>query len=140
MFAITTVQVIFSIALGSVAATPIRVREAEVILEGLPRTLEVVDAAVDALGDAIHPIDDVRSTAAYRRMVTGRVLRLDVNADGLAVLEVQWGVLDGAGAMVLPGRVSRYEARSGGRDAGSLVAAMNATVTAFSTDVVVALR
>jgi uncharacterized lipoprotein YmbA len=74
------------------------------------------------------------------RRVTGRLLKLDVDAAGLAVLEVQWGVLDGAGAVVLPGRVSRYEARSGGRDADARVAAMNATVTAFSSDVAAAVR
>ena len=34
-----------------------------------------VDAAVDALGTAIHPIDDVRSTAAYRREAARRVVR-----------------------------------------------------------------
>ncbi len=74
------------------------------------------------------------------RRVTGRVLQLDVDADGLAVLEVQWGVLDGVGAMALPGRVSRYEARADGRDAAARVAAMNATVTAFSADVAAAVR
>lgn len=74
------------------------------------------------------------------RRVTGRVLQLDVDADGLAVLEVQWGVLDGAGAPSVPGRVSRYEARADGRDASARVAAMNATVTAFSADVAAAVR
>ena len=74
------------------------------------------------------------------RRVTGRVLRLDVDAAGLAVLEVQWGVLDGAGAVSLPGRVSRYEAPSDGRDAAARVAALNATVTAFSADVAAALN
>lgn len=74
------------------------------------------------------------------RRVTGRVLQLDVDADGLAVLEVQWGVLDGAGAVVRPGRVSRYEARARGGDADARVAAMNATVTAFSADVAAAIN
>ena len=64
--------------------------------------------------------------------MTGRVLQLDVDAAGLAVLEVQWGVLDGAGAMLRPGRVSRYEARATGTAPRPRVAAMNATVTAFS--------
>ena len=63
------------IALGSVAATPIRVREAEAALEGQPRDIASIDAAVDALGDAIRPIDDVRSTAAYRREAARRVVR-----------------------------------------------------------------
>ena len=63
------------LALGSVAATPVRVREAEAALEGQPRTIASVDAAVDALGAAINPIDDVRSTAAYRREAARRVVR-----------------------------------------------------------------
>ena len=63
------------IALGSVAATPIRVREAEAALEGQQRRLAVVDAAVEALGAAIRPIDDVRSTAAYRREAARRIVR-----------------------------------------------------------------
>ena len=63
------------IALGSVAATPIRVATAEAALEGRPRDGASVEAAVDALGAAIQPIDDVRSTAAYRREVACRVVR-----------------------------------------------------------------
>jgi len=74
------------------------------------------------------------------RRVTGRVLQFDVDADGLAVLEVQWGVLDGAGTLTRPGRVSRYEARTDGQDAAARVAAMNATVTAFSADVATAVN
>jgi CO/xanthine dehydrogenase FAD-binding subunit len=62
------------IALGSVAATPVRITEAEAALEGSPRTLASVDAAVDALAAAIHPIDDVRSTASYRREAARRVV------------------------------------------------------------------
>lgn len=73
------------------------------------------------------------------RRVTGRVSRLDVDAQGLAVLEVQWGVLDVAGAPAgpggQPGRRSRYEARAAGASYAARVAAMNAAVTAFSADV-----
>jgi uncharacterized lipoprotein YmbA len=74
------------------------------------------------------------------RRVTGRIVRLDGDAAGLAVLEVQWGVLDGAGAVLLPGRLSRFEARAGGAGAAARVAAMNATVTAFSAEVAAAVR
>ena len=63
------------IALGSVAPVPVRVAEAEAALEGRPRDPASVEAAVEALGAAIHPIDDVRSTAAYRREASRRVLR-----------------------------------------------------------------
>jgi xanthine dehydrogenase small subunit len=62
------------IALGSVAATPLRVAEAEAALEGSSRTVASVDAAVAALAASIHPIDDVRSTASYRREAARRVV------------------------------------------------------------------
>jgi uncharacterized lipoprotein YmbA len=74
------------------------------------------------------------------RRVMGRVSRFDVDAAGLAVLEVQWGVLDGAGAVSRPGGVARYEARAAGAGAAAQVAALNATVTAFSADVAAAVR
>ena len=59
------------IALGSVAATVVR----------LPRTEDALasgaslDEAWAVLADEIHPIDDVRSTAAYRLRVAGNLLR-----------------------------------------------------------------
>jgi len=63
------------IALGSVAPTPIRVAAAEAALEGRPRDLASIESAVAALSSAIQPIDDVRSTAAYRREAARRVVR-----------------------------------------------------------------
>jgi CO/xanthine dehydrogenase FAD-binding subunit len=63
------------IALGSVAPTPIRIAAAEAALEGRPRDAASIDAAVAALASAIQPIDDVRSTAAYRREAARRVVR-----------------------------------------------------------------
>ena len=72
------------IALGSVAPTPIRVAAAEAALEGRPRDVASIEAAVAALGSAINPIDDVRSTAAYRREAARRVVRrLLADAAGL---------------------------------------------------------
>jgi CO/xanthine dehydrogenase FAD-binding subunit len=62
------------LALGSVAATTVRARAAESALEGAAPTREVADAAVAALVAELRPIDDVRSTADYRRLVAGRVL------------------------------------------------------------------
>jgi len=62
------------VALGSIAATPVRARATEAALEGARPTRETADAAVAALDGEITPIDDVRSTAAYRRLVAGRVL------------------------------------------------------------------
>lgn len=62
------------VAVGSVAATPIRVAAAERVLEGARPTPETADSAAEALAEAIQPIDDVRSTAEYRRVVAARVL------------------------------------------------------------------
>jgi len=70
------------LAMGSVAATTIRVPAAEAVLEGARPTRETADAAVAALAAAIEPIDDVRSTAAYRRLVAGRVLHRLIRDEG----------------------------------------------------------
>ncbi len=71
------------LALGSVAATPVRAPATEAVLEGAAPTRDVADAAMAALTGEIQPIDDVRSTADYRRAVAGRVLhRLIRDAGG----------------------------------------------------------
>lgn len=59
------------IAFGSVAATPIRARTVEQALLGRP----VDPAAADLVLADIAPIDDIRSTAGYRRTVAQAVLR-----------------------------------------------------------------
>ena len=70
------------LALGSVAPTTIRARATEAVLDGAPPTRETADAAVTALTTELKPIDDVRSTADYRRLVAGRVLHRLVRAEG----------------------------------------------------------
>jgi CO/xanthine dehydrogenase FAD-binding subunit len=71
------------LALGSVAATPIRAHATERLLEGSRPSPETADRAADALFHEIEPIDDVRSTAEYRRAVAARVLhRLMRDAGG----------------------------------------------------------
>jgi CO/xanthine dehydrogenase FAD-binding subunit len=71
------------VALGSVADRPIRAFKAESVLEGQAPTPEAADAAAEALAGEIIPIDDVRSTADYRRAVAARVLhRLVRDAGG----------------------------------------------------------
>ena len=67
------------IAIGSVAEVPLRARRAEAALER-----DDIEAAIAAVADDVRPIDDVRSTAAYRRAVTQNVLRglLDAFARG----------------------------------------------------------
>jgi CO/xanthine dehydrogenase FAD-binding subunit len=71
------------LALGSVADRPIRAPATEAILAGSPPTKETADRAAETLAAEIHPIDDVRSTADYRRAVSSRVLhRLIRDAGG----------------------------------------------------------
>jgi len=62
------------VALGSVAATPIRATATESTLDGRRPTPETADAAAETLAGELAPIDDVRSTAEYRRLVAARVL------------------------------------------------------------------
>ena len=62
------------VALASVAAVPIRAAATEAVLEGALPTPEVADRAAAALAAELHPIDDVRSTAEYRRTVAARIL------------------------------------------------------------------
>ena len=62
------------VALGSVAPTPIRAQETERVLEGAAPRETTADHAAQTLANEIHPIDDVRSTADYRRVVTARIL------------------------------------------------------------------
>lgn len=65
------------VALGAVASRPIRATAAEEALLGASLTAEVVERAAGLAAEAAQPIDDVRSTAAYRkRMVRVLVRRL----------------------------------------------------------------
>jgi CO/xanthine dehydrogenase FAD-binding subunit len=70
------------VALGSMAATPVRAHATEAVLEGAAPSRESADAAVAALAEELSPIDDVRSTADYRRAVAGRVLHRLVRDEG----------------------------------------------------------
>jgi xanthine dehydrogenase small subunit len=59
------------IAFGSIAATVVRVPKTEAALAGGAS----IDDAARILGDEIKPIDDVRSTADYRKRVAVNLLR-----------------------------------------------------------------
>jgi carbon-monoxide dehydrogenase medium subunit len=55
------------IALGAVAPTVVRARNAEALLTGRELTESTAWRAASAVGEAISPVDDVRGSAAYRR-------------------------------------------------------------------------
>lgn len=62
------------LALGSVAPVPLRCRRTEEVLAAGPLTAARIREAQQTLGDEIRPIDDVRSTAAYRLRVAQNLL------------------------------------------------------------------
>ena len=62
-------------ALGAMAPTVRRLRAAEAFLAGQRLTPATVDRAVELLAEDVSPIDDVRSTAAYRLAVSRALLR-----------------------------------------------------------------
>jgi xanthine dehydrogenase small subunit len=70
------------LALGSVAATPIRASHTESVLEGAAPRQGTADHAAETLAAEIKPIDDVRSTADYRRAVASRVLHRLLRDEG----------------------------------------------------------
>jgi OHCU decarboxylase len=62
------------IAAGSVAPVPMRLRETEQLLDGKAIDPNLVRAARKAAMAEIVPIDDIRSTAAYRSAVLGNLV------------------------------------------------------------------
>ncbi len=63
------------LAAGSVAATPVRLKTAEEAVRGLEAGPEAADIAGREAAREVTPIDDVRSTADYRRFALERVVR-----------------------------------------------------------------
>lgn len=70
------------LALGSVAPTPVRAPDTEAVLEGAAPSEAVADRAASTLAGEISPIDDVRSSADYRRAVAARVLHRLIRDEG----------------------------------------------------------
>jgi len=63
------------IALGAVAPTPIRAKGAEEILKGNELDNQLLEAASQAAVNEAKPIDDVRSSAGYRRKLVAVLTR-----------------------------------------------------------------
>ena len=64
----------FSIALGSVAPTAIRLPKFEEWIKGRQLNKALLEEAASRASDEVHPIDDIRSTANYRKWVSGRLV------------------------------------------------------------------
>lgn len=65
----------YRLAAGSMAAVPVRLPPVEEAVLGCPADSDTADLAGRLAAEAVEPIDDVRSTAAYRRFVLERVVR-----------------------------------------------------------------
>jgi len=65
----------YRLAAGSVAETPVRLTEVEEAMVGRALKPEVADLAGHLAAQAVRPIDDVRSTAEYRRFALAQVVR-----------------------------------------------------------------
>ena len=65
----------YRLAAGSVAETPVRLTEVEEAMVGQSARAAVADQAGHLAAQAVRPIDDVRSTAEYRRFVLAQVVR-----------------------------------------------------------------
>jgi len=65
----------FAVALGSVAPTAIRLPAVEKFVTGQPITSATLEQAEKLAAEAVKPISDIRSTADYRKWVSGRLVR-----------------------------------------------------------------
>jgi CO/xanthine dehydrogenase FAD-binding subunit len=76
-----TVHVVLArLAAGAVAPTPLRLHGCESLLTGVDLCTERITQVLDCLQHEISPIDDLRSTARYRRHAAGAVLERFLNA------------------------------------------------------------
>lgn len=64
-----------ALAMGSVAPTVVRLTELEAWLRGRPLDEDTFSEAEVRASAEVRPIDDIRSTAEYRRWVAGRIVR-----------------------------------------------------------------
>lgn len=68
------------IALGSVGPIPMRVLDAESLLEGQESTATLLEAVAEKVREKVEPHDDHRARAAYRRQVSGVLARRGLEA------------------------------------------------------------
>jgi xanthine dehydrogenase FAD-binding subunit len=62
------------LAAGSVAPTPLRLRQVETHLTGERLTESLIVEARDRAAQSVSPIDDIRASAAYRQAVVADLL------------------------------------------------------------------
>lgn len=101
--------------------------------------LRIVSADVDNLLQGVvvvvFPYEPfVRNQVNYR--LVGDINRFDADDSGQVVLEVQWGIADADGGVVVPVRRNRYQTQTSiADDTSAVVAAMNDALAQFSRDI-----
>ncbi|MCP5098921.1 MAG: xanthine dehydrogenase family protein subunit M, partial [Chloroflexi bacterium] len=63
------------LSIGCVAATPMRLEKTEALLKGAEISDELLEKIIASVANEISPIDDVRSTAEYRKQVAGVLIK-----------------------------------------------------------------
>jgi carbon-monoxide dehydrogenase medium subunit len=70
----------FRVAFGAVAATPLRARRIETLLEGKAVAQELIDQAMALVSDEISPITDIRASKEYRLRMSEVMLQRGLRA------------------------------------------------------------
>lgn len=68
------------IAIGGVAPTTLRLKDCEAFLQGNELSEDILQQIEQKVSEAIQPIDDVRSTAEYRKYASGALVRQTIAA------------------------------------------------------------
>lgn len=101
--------------------------------------LRIVSTDVDNLLQGVvvvaYPYESfVREQVKYR--LVGDINRFEADHLGGIVLEVQWGIVNTAGTMIVPVRRNRYQAQAAVvGDPGAVATAMNDALAQFSRDI-----
>lgn len=94
-----------------------------------------VDSLLQGVVVVVFPYEPfVRDQVDFR--LVGDINRFEADGSGQVVLEVQWGIADADGGVVVPVRRNRYQAQASTvDDPGALVTAMNDALAQFSRDI-----
>lgn len=122
-----------------------RGRGAEMIVDDLSRWAEPLDEAIHRVtASNVDSLLASVSVVAYpsaallnvHYRLAGRINRFDADRGGLIVLDVQWGVGDIDGDLLVPARRSHYEKQaSDPDDPGAIALAMSDVLAQFSRDI-----
>lgn len=139
--------------------TPEYLRRSQIVTRGDDSRVIVDDFHrwIEPLGNRVHTVvaenldnllaDAVVVAFPYTHIadldyqLIGRISRFDADADGTAVLHIQWGVIASRDEFVIQPRRVRYEVRAAGPgDHEALIQAMSEVLLQFSRDVAASLQ